>query len=921
MTNPTCPAYLPLPAAGGACIPLSFRETSGGCFSAVLPADARSRLTPGGHAFLLFDRVGCRAEVTVSCGDVSVSRTHYGSFTDWCLKITDAVRADGPLTVTLTLCEDTKTLSAWQKAGIFGQVRLLLLPAAYLTDFYVRPVFSDGNWSFSVECPLSCGDMEGLSRRLRVTDPDGHIVLTEAFSGSSVLVPIPDAKTWSPASPALYRLRLELVQDEKVLCAWEKPAGLRAVQRDGNRLLLNGTPLKLKGLNYREPLPTEGFDPGADLELFRQANVNYLRSLHYPFSEAFLDLCDARGILVEQGVPAEGVGQTLPANQNAPALTPLFTSQCREMVLSGRSHPCILLWSLGSECIWGEQFRRELNITRALDPDRPALFHYPMTIPPEDWIPDVWSMQYGAWNLEPDGCYDQMVVFHTHGADNPVGYALGKAQDYSLPVLHDVFAPVPAHDPEDMERDPGLAEFWGVSFKKFWERIYETPGALGGAVLAAADEPGLPCGILDEQHRPKPEYWHVKMAYREDPFTLTKTDTVWTAENSRVRADLDPKTGLLCGLAVDGETAVAAGPFLHTGRYRLGPWKLFSLSVAPAGGELHIRTEGSYGTDVSVLFSLRLTLDGELFTDCRITALTRPLPHLVKTGGIGLDPGGLDEYGIRYLLPASFCALSWVRDGLWPSYPANHIGRPRGTARRENAEDFTSLKADIRWAKVCSDALGLQVLPAGVQSLRLALTPDPACVLDDRDADGVLGSVSFSGDWHAVEDAAGLINPTETMSRRAGDACEIRFCGTGLTVFGTTDRIRGICRVLIDGTEAARVSQHTPALHTVLMSRGYEKQYHKVLFRTEDLPFGEHICRIEVTGEKEAASQGSWISIDSAEIQHPAHPRQVSLLLLADYNYPRLAEGHSMRPAVLFRAGDELHCRLYPAPLKGEHDL
>ncbi|MBQ8637687.1 MAG: hypothetical protein IJ468_00800 [Lachnospiraceae bacterium] len=932
---------------GNSVLPITsfFRETAPGRYEAVLSETTFTKWEESSHWFLRLSRVGCRAMLCVTDAEgKSASRSHYGSFTDWQLELTKLLKAPAfPLTVSLELEADEVTLSPYQQAGILGDVTLLQVPSVYFSDFYVRSIHADGSWSFAIECSPA-GDLpqqvstdsaasSSLSIEVQVETICGELAASQVFPLSSALngaltVTVPDARLWSPEDPYLYRIVLLLKIGGKTMERCEKTAGLCKIEKSGQQVLFNGKPLKLRGLAYREPLAREGFDPADDLQLFVDANVNYLRSLYYPFSERFLQLCDEAGVLVEQSAPVNCVGQSAPmdgtgfprpATQNAPALRPLFLEQYQDMLIRDRSHPSVLLWCLGNDSVWGDQFRLELEITRALDPDRLANFHLPMTIPQDEWVPDVWSMQHGAWNLDSDVCYDQMVIFHTQGADNAIGYAVGMAQDYRLPVLHDAYALVPTYDLDSLEKEDGIHEFWGESLSRFWDNIRNTPGALGGAIMAAVDEDGsfhpslerYHYGILDCSHQPKPEYWHVKMAYSEDPLTVDKQEDSWTIRNSRICCQLSTKTGLLTGVSLNGKPIICEGPFLHTGRFRLGPWKLTALDAEQADKAVCLTIRGDYGTDCSVSFFLQICESGQIHTTCRLESVNRPMPHTVKSG-IGLDPGGLDEFGIRFLLPSDMDTLQWTRTGLWPQYPADHIGRPRGIADRENRSDFTSLKANVLDASVSSPDHAIRLLPVSGQSLRLAFTADPRCVLDDREDANTLANVSWDGDWYLVDDAAGLANSTETMAHDENASCTIRFNGTGLTIFGTTDRIRGCCDVWMDGRlVASGISQHTPAVQFPAMCRGYEKRYHTVLYQTDSLPLGEHVCQIVVTGTKEPMSQETWISIDSFEILHPDYPSRISMYVNMDYNYPRLTQGNYMRPAVMKKAGDEAVCSLF----------
>lgn len=906
--------------------------------------------------FLQLFRVGYKATLTVFASDGNfVSCSHYGSFTDWQLELTPLFSKLSPqnstmvsLRAILQLEADYTTTSPYQKAGILGSIRLVATSSICFRDLQIRSQKNNHDeWQFLVSCPLllhseladnsSPDASDELSISIELQTKEGLLINSCSLSFEQAIsnevhlfVPSDAAHPWSSEDPYLYRILFSIFKNHTLLESCERMVGLCQIEKQGQTILFNGAPLKLRGLAYREPLTSEGYDLSSDLMLFQKAHVNYLRSLYYPFSEELLSLCDQYGILVEQSAPIEEVGQSLPAFQNAPALRPLFLEQFQEMVLAGRSHPCVLLWCLGHNCVWGDQFALGKQLIRSLDPNRLINFHLPMTIPQDEWIPDVWTVDYSAWNLPADVCYDQMVIFHTQGADNPIGYALGKAQELQIPVLHDAYALVPVYDRDKLETDDGIHEFWGESMKRCYDTIRHTPGALGGAVMAAVDENGnfspsllnFCYGILDSSHKPKPEYWHVAMAYFEDPITVHKANDSWTIKNQHLLAFVNPNTGLLTGVFLDHKPIICEGPFLNTGRFFLEPWELISLSDETIDHGLLLTIRGRYGSCCSVTFLLCLYEDASLTTSCHIDSVGKSMPHEVKAG-IGLDPGGLDEYGIFYLLPAAIDTLFWSRNALWNQYPSDHVGRPRGIAYKENHADFTSRKANLIDACVHSsnDQIALRLHPENGQSIRLIESPDPHCLLsmkalcsdaaNDTSFSNDLCHIFFDGEWYLINDKAGQENSVELMAKDLGAFCSIHFYGTGLTIFGSTDRIHGLCDIWIDGKLVAKnINQHTPLVQMPGMSRGYEKRFHQPLFHTNQLTLGLHECKVIVSGTKEAVSQDTWISIDSVELIHPQYPPRIGMVVSRDYNYPRLTQGNYMRPAVMMQTGDILSCNL-----------
>ena len=930
------PALTPVPVSGvGACsvrdVTGLFREASPGVYRADLPC-------PAPDACLRVSRAGARAVLTAQQdGRTAASRRHYSSYTDWDMPL----RADPsrPLSVTLSLAGDEHTATPYEKCGIYGRILLIALPSCRLLDLAVSGDPDTG------EARVHCPAEGGAPRTVTLFGPDGSPVAGAAVPsgepGAALRVPSP--RLWSPESPALYTARVELAPGGSVLARYEKRFGFARIQRDGDRLLLNGAPLRLMGAAYREPLPGEGLDPARDLALLREAGVGFLRGLYYPFSERFLDLCDECGMPVEQASPAYGVGTLLPESRSAPDAEEDMLDMWREMLARDRSHPCIALWGMGEMCAWGGVFRAGRALFSEWD-TRPVDFHFPMSVPEGENGCDVWHVQHCHPSLPYGAAYDHFEIVHTPGADNAIGYAAAQDRENALPVLHGACAMPPAFDPDDRERDAGVCEAWGESLVRIRDAFLRAKGACGMAVFAAADEDGsfhprlrdARWGVLDARHRPKSEYWHLKMALegrkprlapspppeRSAPL-LRPASALRGAEweSGRISARIDPDTGLLSGVWDDGVRVIESGPYAVMGRYGLGPWRAEEKEAYADGDALFLRVSGSYGESARVLFEVGIEKSGVLRARCEIASLSFPMPHRVKAG-YALDPGGLTEFGIGFLLPAQAGSFSWSRRALWDEYPDGHIGRPRGAARREDGEDYTSQKAHVISARIDVPGSCVRVLPEGDQSVRLSPAADPRCVMDVLRPSCPAGEMRFEGNWIPFFDPAGgpyaregLTPDThpgaEAMARAAGDACAIRFTGTGIAVFDTTDVIRGKCDLFLDGRPYARgVSRYVSPSHAPTMGRGYEKRFRQSLAGICGLPFGGHELRIALRGDREPQAQDTAVSLSGSEVLRPDMPPRVYLRVNSRINYPRLGYGNFVQPPVLAGAGDSAGCTL-----------
>jgi hypothetical protein len=346
---------------------------------------------------------------------------------------------------------------------------------------------------------------KSLELELHLTDSAGKRIPTsvtrftldgQALRTVSVNVPL----LWDAEHPHLYGLELEVFVGGAAVQTHRVELGFRTIKVDGNELLVNGRRVKLRGVCrhsihpvYGRAVPAE-FDE-RDAVLFRAANINFVRTSHYPPSEQFLRACDKHGIYLEEET-AVSWSNLNDGPSSDPSFRNNFVDQFREMVQRDRHHACVLLWSLGNESQWGDNFTAERLYVQKADPSRPLIFSYPDTIP---WsVPrcDIYSKHYAEW-------------------DSNLGGSVS-------PVLHDEFAHVSCYNIETYRRDPGVRNFWGHSIAKFGESFLATDGCLGGSIWAGIDELFLlpdkpvgygPWGIIDGWRREKPEYWLTKKAY------------------------------------------------------------------------------------------------------------------------------------------------------------------------------------------------------------------------------------------------------------------------------------------------------------------------------------------------------------------------------------------------------------------------
>jgi beta-galactosidase len=240
----------------------------------------------------------------------------------------------------------------------------------------------------SIEDVFALGDVEGRlsvaapgGREVRLLDPQGRTLLAERLRGERLEMHIRLAQLWSTEDPALYTLVVES-DDDLVTCR----VGFRSVEIRDRRLLVNGRPVAIHGVNRHDHDDVRGRAVTrelmeADARLMKRFNVNAVRTSHYPNDPYWLDLCDRYGLYVvdEANVESHAYCDDLCRD---PRYTGAFLERARNMVERDKNHPSVILWSLGNESGYGPNHDAAAGWIRGRDPSRPL--HYEGAIK-EDW--------------------------------------------------------------------------------------------------------------------------------------------------------------------------------------------------------------------------------------------------------------------------------------------------------------------------------------------------------------------------------------------------------------------------------------------------------------------------------------------------------------------------------------------------------
>ncbi|HNW74580.1 MAG TPA: glycoside hydrolase family 2 TIM barrel-domain containing protein [Bacteroidales bacterium] len=460
----------------------------------------------------------------------------------------------------------------WRMSGINDDVYLFSTPKTRIRDFFaIGDLFSNYQHGIlKVTTIVKCEDLNpppDLDRMFLQPEFNLEISLFESetsrfpefresqqvkISGNAEdtvyfekFIPYP--RKWSAEIPNLYYLILTLKdKDGNIIESTRCRVGFRSSEVKNGQFLVNGKPVLIKGVNRHEHDPVRGHVMSKelmlmDIKLMKEANINTVRTCHYPDDPYWYELCDEHGLYVidEANIESHGMGYNPDKTLgNKPEWKAAHLNRTERMVERDKNHPCVIIWSLGNEAGNGCNFEATYDWVKNRDKSRPVWYERAEQGANTDiFCPMYWSPQDLKWYGYSRQLRPLIMCEYAHA----MGNSTGNFKDYwdviekypqlqggciwdwvdqgllVTPQLKGYKGKVPANAPSDINRTDQPPAY----------RYEQASWAYGGD-FGPDDVPSdgnFMCnGIVFPDRQPHPGYWEVKKVYQNVKFNLIDPD-------------------------------------------------------------------------------------------------------------------------------------------------------------------------------------------------------------------------------------------------------------------------------------------------------------------------------------------------------------------------------------------------------------
>lgn len=356
---------------------------------------------------------------------------------------------------------------------------------------------------------------------------------------------IPNPDKWSAENPRLYHLVITLRdQDGNIMESTGCPVGFRSAEIKNGQFLVNGKAILFKGVNRHESDPLTGHVISResmiqDIRLMKEANINTVRTCHYPNDPEWYALCDEYGLYVidEANIESHGMGyhpdKTL---GNNPAWREAHLNRTERMVERDKNHPSVIMWSLGNEAGNGCNFEATYDWVKKRDNSRPVMYERAEQGANTDvFCPMYWGVEDLKWYGYSRQFRPLILCEYAHA----MGNSTGNLKDY-----WDVIEKYP-------QLQGGCIWDWvdqALYAKDSSGRFFWAYGGDYGPENVPSDGNFLCNGLVFPDRKPHPGYFEVKKVYQYVNFHLADPEKIkveitnkydfYDLANTQVRWDL-----------------------------------------------------------------------------------------------------------------------------------------------------------------------------------------------------------------------------------------------------------------------------------------------------------------------------------------------------------------------------------------------
>lgn len=405
----------------------------------------------------------------------------------------------------------------WRFGGIHRSISLIHTPDIRIRDYIVRTIPDADYRDFTLQVDPSLSVYgeergEGYKVCVQLLDSENKNTLPptwqSGYSASQLLdldhraanmnewypqrgprkmgritAKVEQPRRWTAETPELYTLILSLEDSTGVVVEQvSQRVGFRSVETKDGQVLVNGSPIRFRGVNRHEHDPRTARVVSEermiqDILLMKQANINAVRTSHYPNVSRWYELCDSLGLYVmdEANIEEHGLRGTL---ASTPDWHAAFMDRAVRMAERDKNYPSVVMWSMGNESGYGPNFAAISAWLKDFDPTRPIHYEGAQGVngATDPYTVDVISRFYTRVQQEylNPGIAEGADEERAENARWERLLSIAQRTNDNRPVMTSEYA-------HSMGNALG-------NFKEYWDEIYSNPRMLGGFIWDWADQ-------------------------------------------------------------------------------------------------------------------------------------------------------------------------------------------------------------------------------------------------------------------------------------------------------------------------------------------------------------------------------------------------------------------------------------------------